>query len=72
MSGSTEAINNKSPIDGGDLIQVESREIGSRDGNAKEEEWGHVKGSGVPMTNMWGEARSENGDTGRLTSNSEV
>ncbi len=51
MTGSTEAINNKNSIDGDGVIQVESREVGSRDGEF-EEEWGHTPGTGVPMTDI--------------------
>ena len=71
-TGSTEAINNKSAFDGGILIQVESRELGSPDKDVGEEEWGHARGSGVPMTNMWGDGRGGHGDSGRLSRDSEV
>lgn len=72
MTGSTEAINNKSAFDGGILVQVESRELGSRDQDVEEEEWGHAKGSGVPMTNMWGNGRGGHEDSGSLTIDSAV
>ena len=72
MTGSTEAINNKSAFDGGHLIEVESRELGSRDNDIGEEEWGHAKGSGVPMTNMWGDGRGGHEDAGRLARDNEV
>ena len=71
-TGSTEAINNKSAFDGGILIQVESRELSSPDNDVGEEEWGHARGSGVPMTNMWGGGRGAQGDSGRLSRDSEV
>ena len=72
VTGSTEAINNKSAFDGGILIQVESRDLGSRDQDIGEEEWGHAKGSGVPMTNMWGNGRGGHEDSGRLAGDSEA
>ena len=72
MTGSTEAINNKSAFDGGGLIQVESRELGSRDNDGGEEEWGHARGSGVPMTNMWGDGGGRHDDSGRLGGDDEV
>lgn len=52
MTGSTEAINNKDSIDGEVAVQVESREVGSRDEEIEEREWGHVDASGVPLANM--------------------
>lgn len=52
MTGSTEAINNKHSIDGGGVIRLESREIGSQEGESEEGDWGHTNGSGVPMTNI--------------------
>lgn len=51
MTGSTEAINNKHSIDGGGVIRLESREVGSQEGES-EGDWGHANGSGVPMTNI--------------------
>ena len=72
MTESTEAINNKSAFDGEILVQVESRELGSGDKDSGEEEWGHAKGSGVPMTNMWGDGRGGHGDSGRLATDSGV
>ena len=71
-TGSTEAINNKSAFDGGILVLVESRELGSRDQEVGEEEWGHARGSGVPMTNMWGNGRGSHEDSGPLARGSEV
>ena len=71
-TGSTEAINDKSSVDGGGLIQVESREIGSRDGEAEEPEWGHVRGSGMPMTDMLGDRKMETRGPRRLVGDSEV
>lgn len=32
-----------------DLIEVESRELESREGGSEEGDWGHAKGSGVPL-----------------------
>ena len=52
MTGSTEAINNKGSVNGEVAVQVESRELGSRNEETEEGEWGHVNGSGVPMTNI--------------------
>ena len=52
MTGSTEAINNKGSIHGEGVVQVESRELGSRNEESEEGEWGHANGSGVPMTNI--------------------
>lgn len=52
MTGSTEAINNKYSVDGVDVIQVENREVSSRDEETENGEWGHASGSGVPMTNI--------------------
>lgn len=52
MTGSTEAINNKHSIDGGGVIRLESREVGSQEGESEEGDWGHANGSGVPMTNI--------------------
>ena len=72
VTDSTEAINNKSAFDGGMSIQVESRELGSLDKDVGEEEWGHAKGSGVPMTSMWGHRRGGSGDSGRMASDNEV
>ena len=71
ITGSTEAINPKSTFDGGIVIQVESRGHGSRDNEVEEEEWGHAKGSGVPMTNMWGDGREGHEDSRRLSRDSE-
>lgn len=56
--GSTESMvrNNKNSIVVNEAIQVESREMGSRDANLDieegfgEEEWGQVRGSGVPLS----------------------
>lgn len=70
-NGSTEAINNKSTFEDSILIQVESRELGSRDNDVGEEEWGHAKGSGVPMTNMWGDGRGDYGESSRQSRDSE-
>ena len=72
MSGSTDAMKNKGSVTAGDLIQVESREVRSQDGEIEEERWGHEQGSGVPMTNMWRHGTGENEDQGRLASDSEV
>ena len=66
-TGITEAINSGGSVNGGDLIRVESRELGSRDGEVEEAEWGHAKGSGVPMTEIMG-----NMDRGQLGRDSEV
>ena len=52
MTGSTEAINNKGSINGEYVVQVESRDLGSRNQEIEEGEWGHANGSGVPMTNI--------------------
>lgn len=65
MTGSTEAINNKAAIEDRDLIRVESREIGSRDGETVEEEWCHATGSGIPMTDIIGGAEAGNRDPAR-------
>ena len=72
VTGSTEAINNKSPFDGEILVQVESRELGSHDEDVGDEEWGHARGSGVPMTNMWGNERGGHEDSGSLARDSVV
>ena len=72
MTGSTEAINHKDGVDGGDLIQVESRELGNRDGELEEGIWGHANDSGVPMTDWVGDRNAGNRDLGRLERDSEV
>ena len=72
MTGSTEAINSKASVDGGDLIRVESRELGSQEGDLEEAEWGHAKGSGVPMTEMMGSQNMRIRDPGQLGRDSEV
>lgn len=66
MTESAEAINTKDSIDGGGVIQVESREVGSQERETEEGEWGHANGTGVPMTNI-GSCRSTVGsDSDRL------
>lgn len=72
MTGSTEAINNKTSVDNRDLIRVESREIGSRDGETGEEEWCHANGSGIPMTDILGGPESGYRDPGRMGREGEV
>ena len=52
MTGSTEAINNKGSVNDEGVVQVVSRELGNRDEETGEAEWGHANGSGVPMTNI--------------------
>ena len=47
VDGSTEDINPRNTVDDGDAIQVESREVGSRDGEIGEREWGDSKDAGV-------------------------
>ena len=37
------------------MPQVESREVGSREGEAEEEEWGHANGSDVEMADIGGD-----------------
>lgn len=66
-TGSTEAIIDSKSADGGGVIQVESREVGSRDEETEEGEWGHTHGSGVPMTNLGNERDTQEGEAGRLT-----
>jgi len=46
---STRSINNKRSIMVDDVIHVESRELESRKGSSDEGEWGHAKGTGVPL-----------------------
>ena len=67
MTGSTEAINNKDSIDGGGVIQVESRELFTRDEDVEEVEWGYPKGSGVPMTDIGGETTTDDTNAGPLS-----
>lgn len=55
MICSTEAIINKDSGDGGGVPQVESREVGSRDGEAEEGEWGPANGSDVAMADIGGD-----------------
>ena len=63
---SAEAINTKDSIGDGDVIQVNSREVCSQEGETEEGEWGHANGTGVPMTNI-GSGRSTVGsDSGCL------
>lgn len=64
MTGSAEAINKNNSIDGGGgVIQVESRDLGSRDCELEEGEWGHLHGTGVPMDDM--QKNSKEGDRDR-------
>lgn len=72
MTGSTEAINHKGGVDGGELIQVESREVGNRDGDPEEEDWGQANDSSVPMTDWDGDRNTGNRDPGRLGRDTEV
>lgn len=72
VSGSTEAINNKAIIEDRDLIRVESRQIGSRDGEIGQEEWCHADGSGIPMTDIIGGAEAGNRDPGWIARESEA
>lgn len=51
MTGSSEAINNKDSVNSVHAVRVESREVGTQEEEI-EGEWGHVNGSGVPMTNI--------------------
>jgi len=46
---STKSIHNKRSIMVNDDILVESRELESRGGSSEEGDWGHAKGSGVPL-----------------------
>ena len=48
-TSSTEAINQKHSEDGGSVIQIENKELGSRD---EDEEWEYTSGPGLPMTNI--------------------
>ena len=64
ITGSAEAINKDS--DDGGVIQVESREVGSQDGETGEGEWGHANGTGVPMTNIGSGWSTAGSDSGRL------
>ena len=64
FTGSTEAINTKSSTDGEGVINVASRELGSRDDDIAEE-WGYPKGSGVPMTNIGRDQEIGEGPPGR-------
>lgn len=67
MTGSTEAIINKKSADGGDVTQVESREVGNQDEDIEEGEWGHTHGSGVPLTDLGSDRDTQEGESGRLT-----
>ena len=71
FTGSTEATNTKSSTDGGGVIQVESRELGSQDGE-NEEQWGYPKGSGVPMTNIGRDREEGEGAPRRFGEDSNV
>ncbi len=64
-TGSAEAIN-KDSNDGGGVIQVQSRELGSQDGETGEGEWGHANGTGVPMTTIGSGWSTAGSDSGRL------
>lgn len=55
MTCSTEAIFNKDSDDGGGVPQVESREVGSRDGEAEEGQSGQANGSDVAMADIGGD-----------------
>ena len=66
MTGSTEAFGNKESADDGAVIQVESREVGSQDGEIELGYWGHEDGSGVPMTNIGGNRDANECDSGRF------
>ena len=72
MTGSTEAIIDNKSTDGGGVIQVENREVGSQDGEIEEGEWGHTHGSGVPMTNLGNERDIQEEESGRLTPDASV
>ena len=71
FTGSTEAINTKSSTNDGDVIKVESRELGSRD-EGIEEEWGYRRGSGVPMTNIGVDGEVDERPPGRWGEDSNV
>ena len=66
VTGNSDAISSKDAIDGGCVIQVASIEMGSRGGEVEEGEWGHVSGSGVPMTNIGSDQDTEGGESERL------
>ena len=66
-TGSTEAINSKNSIDGAGVIQVGSREVDKHYEEMEEGEWGHSKGSGVPMTDLGSERNTREEESGRLT-----
>ena len=68
ITGSAEAIN-KDSNDSGGVIQVESRELGSQEGETEEGEWGHANGTGVPMTNIGSGCSTAGSDSGRLGDN---
>ena len=67
MTGSTEAIINNKSADEGDVIHVESRDVGNQDDDNEEGEWGHTHGSGVPLTNLGSERDTPERKFGRLT-----
>lgn len=66
MTGSTEAINNKDSVEGGGMIHVESREVGSGDRDAEEGEWVHANGSDVPMADVGSDRDVVERDSRRL------
>ena len=67
MTGSTEAIINNKSADEGDVIHVESRDVGNQDDDIEEGEWGHTHGSGVPLTNLGSERDTPEREFGCLT-----
>ncbi|CAD6588649.1 MAG: hypothetical protein ASARMPREDX12_003397 [Alectoria sarmentosa] len=72
ITGSTEAINNKDSIEGGGVIQVESREVGSSDGKAEEGEWAHANDSDVPMADIGSDRDAVERDCRRFGGNDSV
>lgn len=72
ITGSTEAINKKSSNDGGVVLQLESREVGSRDEEIEEGDWGHAHGFGIPMTGIGSDQDAAETDSGRLREDSSV
>lgn len=72
ITGSTEAINKKSSNDGGVVLQLESREVGGRDEEIEEGDWGHAHGFGIPMTGIGSDQDAAEMDSGRLREDSSV